>query len=114
MTSTYRCWAVIDLDALRANVRTLVELVRPSAVLAVVKADAADLAPLPIDAAAPRKKHLLYGQRLVVLQIVATASGKVWDVVEQQTEHLWHQRLQSMPVVRHRSERRCRPERFQR
>jgi alanine racemase len=51
--ATYRpVWAEIDLDAVRANVRALVDLAAPAAVMAVVKADGYGHGAVPVARAA--------------------------------------------------------------
>jgi alanine racemase len=51
--ATYRpVWAEIDLDAVRSNVRALVELAAPAAVMAVVKADGYGHGAVPVARAA--------------------------------------------------------------
>jgi len=51
--TTYRpVWAEIDLDAVRANVRTLADVARPAALMAVVKADGYGHGAVPVARAA--------------------------------------------------------------
>ena len=41
MTTSFRCWAEIDIEAMRSNLRTIRSMVRPGIrIIAVVKADA--------------------------------------------------------------------------
>ncbi|WP_149204246.1 alanine racemase [Actinotalea subterranea] len=67
--SDYPARAVVDLDAISANVRTLRDLASPAAVMAVVKADA-------------------YGHGLVPSARAALAGGATWLGVAQATEAL--------------------------
>ena len=68
-------WAEVDLEAVRTNTRTLVELARPAALLAVVKADTYGHGAVPVSRAVLDAGAAWLGVALVEEGIELRAAG---------------------------------------